>query len=63
VRRHNNLMKVADATRASRGVARRADGRQQQSDQNSNDRNHDQQLDQRKRSTSLIFARVHGDSG
>jgi hypothetical protein len=46
------LLQVVDALRPPRRLACRLYRRQQQSDQNANDGNHDEQLDQRKRASN-----------
>jgi hypothetical protein len=48
VHRDANLLEIIQTLRAASAFARSLYGRQQQRDQNSDDRNHDQQLDERK---------------
>ena len=53
VKRQSNLVLVVATARLPCSFASELDSRQQQSNQNANDRNHDQQFDHRKRLAML----------
>jgi hypothetical protein len=52
-----DLLEVVDALNAPRSLARRLDRRQQKSDENSDDGDHNQQLDQSK--TAIAGMKTH----
>ncbi len=55
-----DLLEIVLARRQPRGLAGRLDGRQQQGHENADDRDHDQQLDQRKANAETTNSRRNG---
>jgi hypothetical protein len=60
VTRESDLFEVVGTLHARGGLAHLLHGRQQQADEDRNDRDHHQQLDQRKRTTRLEWS--HDDT-
>ena len=54
-----DLLEAADALCTPRGLARRLDGGEEQGDQDSDDRDHDQELDQ---GETVLLSTIHGTS-
>ncbi len=60
VHRQAELLQVVQTLCTSSGLSGRLDRRQEQGDQNSNDRDHDQELDERKALMNLRLIPQHG---
>jgi hypothetical protein len=63
VRRYPQLPDVVGTARSAGRFARRLDSRQQQRDEHADDRDHDQQLNQRKTRAHARTQRLHGVHG
>src|SRR5262249_27078496 len=62
VRGQSDLLEVVAALHACGGLADLLDGREQEADQDRDDGNHDQQLDERERSSARLSIPGHGKS-